>query len=166
MTDDRAGLGIDFHRLVEGRPLILGGVTVPSERGLIGHSDADVLTHAVCDALLGAAGLGDIGVHYPDTDERFRGISSLRLLEDVVAKLNASDYDVVNVDVTVIAERPKLAGYFPSMRSRLARALAVEEGRVSLKATTTETMGALGRGEGIAAWAICLIRRAAECRGT
>ncbi len=166
MTDDRVGLGIDFHRLVEGRPLVLGGVTVPFERGLLGHSDADVVTHAVCDALLGAAGLGDIGVHYPDTDERFRGISSLRLLDDVVGKLRASGYVTVNVDVSVIAERPKLARFFPAMRANLARALGVAETHVNLKATTSEAMGALGRGEGMAAWAVCLIREAAGCRGT
>ncbi len=166
MNESRVGLGIDLHRFVEGRPLVLGGVTVPFERGLLGHSDADVLTHAVCDALLGAAGLGDIGVHYPDTDERFRGISSLLLLEDVAAKLRASKYGVVNVDVTVLAERPRLAGFFPAMRVNLARTLGVDETRVNLKATTSETMGALGRGEGIAAWAVCLIQEAAGCRDT
>ncbi len=164
--ESRVGLGIDVHRFVEGRPLVLGGVTVPYERGLVGHSDADVLTHAVCDALLGAAGLGDIGVHYPDTDERFRGISSLRLLEDVAGKLRASGHAVVNVDVTVLAERPRLAGFFPAMRANLARTLAIDETHVSLKATTVETMGALGRGEGIAAWAVCLIREVAGCRDT
>lgn len=165
-SEPRVGLGIDVHRLVEGRPLVLGGVTVPFERGLLGHSDADVLTHAVCDALLGAAGLGDIGVHYPDTDEHFRGISSLRLLEDVIGKLRASGYEVVNVDVTVIAERPKLASFFPAMRVNLARILGIDEARVNLKATTHETMGSLGRGEGMATWAVCLIREAAGCRGT
>jgi 2-C-methyl-D-erythritol 2,4-cyclodiphosphate synthase len=166
MTDDRVGLGIDFHRLIEGRPLVLGGIVIPFERGLLGHSDADVLTHAVCDALLGAAGLGDIGAHYPDADERFRGISSLRLLEDVVGKLGASGYEVVNVDVTVIAERPKLAPHFPAMRGRLARVLGVEDHRVNLKATTSEGMGALGRGEGVGAWAVSLIRKAERCRDT
>lgn len=166
MTSSRVGLGIDFHRLVEGRPLILGGVTVPFERGLLGHSDADVLTHAVCDALLGAAGLGDIGMHYPDTDERFGGISSLLLLADVAAKLRASGYAVGNVDVTVIAERPKLAKHFPAMRVNIARALGIGEDAVNLKATTSEAMGALGRGEGIGAWAVCLIRADGGCRGT
>lgn len=166
MNESRVGLGIDVHRFVEGRPLVLGGVTVPFERGLLGHSDADVLTHAVCDALLGAAGLGDIGVHYPDTDERFRGISSLRLLDDVVGKLRAAGYAVANVDVSVIAERPKLAHLFPAMRTNLARTLGVAETHVNLKATTSETMGALGRGEGMAAWAVCLIREAEGCRGT
>ncbi len=166
MTDDRVGIGIDFHRLDDGRPLVLGGVVVPSERGLLGHSDADVLVHAVCDALLGAAGLGDIGTHYPDTDERFRDIDSLRLLADVTAKLRDAGYGVVNVDATVIAERPKLAAHFPAMRVNLARTLGIEEAHVNLKATTSETMGSLGRGEGMAAWAVCLIRASARCRDT
>ncbi len=166
MSESRVGLGIDVHRLVQGRPLILGGVAVPFERGLLGHSDADVLVHAVCDALLGAAGLGDIGVHYPDTDERFRGISSLLLLEDIVRKVQGSGHEVVNVDVTMLAERPKLAPHFPAMRANLARVLQIGETCVSLKATTTETLGAVGRGEGIAAWAVCLIREAAGCRDT
>lgn len=166
MTDVRVGLGVDVHRLVEGRRLVLGGVVVPFEQGLLGHSDADVLVHAVCDALLGAAGLGDIGVHYPDTDERFRDIDSLRLLDDVVAKLCARGAEVVNVDATVIAERPKLSPHFPAMRANLARRLGVDIDRVSLKATTIETMGALGRGEGMAAWAVCLIRTAERCRDT
>lgn len=166
MSESRVGLGIDVHRLVQGRPLILGGVVVPFERGLLGHSDADVLVHAVCDALLGAAGLGDIGVHYPDTDECFRGISSLLLLEDIVRKVQGSGHEVVNVDVTMLAERPKLAPHFPAMRANLARVLQIGETCVSLKATTTETLGAVGRGEGIAAWAVCLIREAAGCRDT
>ncbi len=166
MSESRVGLGIDVHRLVQGRPLILGGVAVPFERGLLGHSDADVLVHAVCDALLGAAGLGDIGVHYPDTDECFRGISSLLLLEDIVRKVQGSGHEVVNVDVTMLAERPKLAPHFPAMRANLARVLQIGETCVSLKATTTETLGAVGRGEGIAAWAVCLIREAAGCRDT
>ena len=166
MSESRVGLGIDVHRLVEGRPLVLGGVVVPFERGLLGHSDADVLVHAVCDALLGAAGLGDIGVHYPDTDDRFRGISSLLLLEDVVRKVRDSGHEVVNVDATVLAERPKLAPHFPAMRANLARVLRIGETCVSLKATTSETLGALGRGEGVAAWAVCLIRKAAGCRDT
>ena len=166
MSESRVGLGIDVHRLVQGRPLILGGVAVPFERGLLGHSDADVLVHAVCDALLGAAGLGDIGVHYPDTDECFRGISSLLLLEDIVRKVQGSGHEVVNVDVTMLAERPKLAPHFPAMRANLARVLQIGETCVSLKATTTETLGAVGRGEGIAAWAVCRIREAAGCRDT
>jgi len=166
MIDDRVGLGIDFHRLVASRPLVLGGVVVPSENGLLGHSDADVLVHAVCDALLGAAGLGDVGVHYPDSDERFRGISSLRLLDDVVGKVRRAGYEVANVDATVVAEQPRLAAHFPAMRTNLARTLGIEETYVNLKATTSETMGALGRGEGMAAWAVCLIRTSARCRDT
>jgi 2-C-methyl-D-erythritol 2,4-cyclodiphosphate synthase len=141
-------------------------VEVPFERGLLGHSDADVLTHALCDALLGAAGLGDIGIHYPDTDKRFRGISSLRLLEDVVDKLRDAGWHVVNADATVIAERPTLSRYFGAMRANLAAALGIDETRVNLKATTSETMGAIGRGEGIAAWAVCLIQAALECPDT
>jgi 2-C-methyl-D-erythritol 2,4-cyclodiphosphate synthase len=166
MNEPRVGLGIDMHRLVAGRPLILGGVEVPFERGLLGHSDADVLTHAICDALLGAAGLGDIGIHYPDTDKRFRGISSLRLLEDVVDKLRDAGYRIVNADATMIAERPKLSRYFGAMRANLAGVLGIDEARVNLKATTSETMGATGRGEGIAAWAVCLIQTASGCPDT
>ncbi len=163
MADVRTGIGIDFHRLVEGRPLILGGETIPYDKGLLGHSDADVLTHAVCDALLGAAGLGDIGVHYPDTDPAYHGISSLKLLADVRARLEAAGYRAGNVDVTVLAERPKLAPHVPAMRQRLADVLGVAVSHVNLKATTTEGMGALGRGEGIAAWAVALIERAERC---
>jgi 2-C-methyl-D-erythritol 2,4-cyclodiphosphate synthase len=168
MSESRVGLGVDAHRLVAGRPLILGGVEVPFERGLLGHSDADVLTHAICDALLGAAALGDIGIHYPDTDKRFRGISSLRLLEDVVDKLRGagSGWRIVNVDATVLAERPTLSRYFGAMRTNLADVLGIDETRVNLKATTSETMGAIGRGEGIAAWAVCLIQTASECPDT
>jgi len=166
MTESRVGLGIDVHRLVAGRPLILAGVEVLFDRGLLGHSDADVLTHAVCDALLGAAGLGDIGIHYPDTDKRFRGISSLRLLEDVVDKLRGAGWRVVNVDATVIAERPRLSRYFDAMRANVAHVLGIDETRVNIKATTSETMGAIGRGEGIAAWAVGLIQAASECPDT
>jgi len=160
MSDGRVGLGIDFHRLVPDRALILGGVAVPFEKGLLGHSDADVLTHAICDALLGAAGLGDIGTHFPDTDDAYAGISSLRLLEEVREKLTSAGFRPVNVDATVIAERPKLTPHFPEMRQRLAEALALDSDLVGLKATTSEGMGALGRGEGVGAFAVCLIRRA------
>jgi 2-C-methyl-D-erythritol 2,4-cyclodiphosphate synthase len=159
MTNVRVGQGIDFHRLVPGRPLVLGGETVPFEKGLDGHSDADVLTHAICDALLGGAGLGDIGVHFPDSDDVYRGISSLRLLEHVVHQLSIAGYRIVNVDATVIAERPKLAPHFPPMREKLSAALRIEPAAVGLKATTSEAMGAVGRGEGIAAWAVALIER-------
>lgn len=166
MTEFRTGLGVDVHRLVAGRPLILGGVTVPFELGLLGHSDADVLTHAVCDALLGAAGLGDIGRHFPDTDSRYRGASSLQLLEDVVGKLRVAGLRVVNVDAAVIAERPTLSPYFGAMRANVARVLGIDEAHTNLKATTSEGLGALGRGEGIAAWATCLIQAVEECPGT
>jgi len=160
MSDQRVGLGIDFHRFSTDRPLVLGGVTVPHDAGLLGHSDADVLTHAICDALLGAAALGDIGTHFPDTDEAYRGASSVALLADVVAKLAAAGFRVVNVDATVIAERPKLGAYFPKMRTTLAATLGVDPDRVGLKATTSEGMGALGREEGIGAMAVTLIERA------
>jgi len=166
VADVRVGIGIDFHRLVEGRPLILGGEAIPHEKGLLGHSDADVLTHAVCDALLGAAGLGDIGVHFPDTDPAYHGISSLKLLADVRTKLEAAGYRTENVDATVIAERPRLASYVPAMRRRLAEVLGVNPSRVNVKATTSEGMDAAGRGEGIAAWAVALIETAARCPGT
>ena len=159
MDDLRVGLGIDFHRLVDDRPLVLGGVTIPHERGLLGHSDADVLTHAICDALLGAAGLPDIGVHFPDNDEAYRGISSQTLLAEVVRELAEAGCQVVNIDATVIAEAPKLATWFSQMRETLASSMGVDSDRIGLKATTSERMGPMGRGEGIAAWATCLIRR-------
>lgn len=157
MSDRRVGLGIDFHRFTADRPLILGGVSVPHEQGLLGHSDADVLTHAICDALLGAAGLGDIGVHFPDSDEAYRGASSIGLLGEVMAKVRDAGLRPVNVDATVIAEEPKLTPHFAEMREILSRALGIEAGLVGLKATTSEGMGAVGRGEGIAAFAVALI---------
>jgi len=160
MGSVRVGQGIDFHRLVEGRRLILGGVEIPHTHGLLGHSDADVLTHAICDALLGAAGLPDIGVQFPDSDEAYRGADSLDLLADVARKLAEAGYRVGNVDATVIAEAPKLAARFPAMRDRLAAAMEIDPGSIGLKATTSEGMGAMGRGEGIAAWAVCLIEEA------
>ena len=156
----RVGHGYDVHRLCEGRPLILGGVAVPYERGLLGHSDADVLTHALMDAMLGAAGLGDIGKHFPDTSAEFAGISSLVLLERVASALKQSGYSLVNADVTVVAQRPKLAPFLPEMRRNLARVLGVEEGCLNIKATTEEKLGFTGSGEGIAAHAVCLIERA------
>lgn len=149
----RAGIGYDSHRLAEGRPLILGGVEIPGAVGLDGHSDADVLTHAVIDALLGAAALGDIGTHFPDTDERWRGADSIALLEHVAALLAAGGFTVANVDVTVVLERPKLAAYRAQMVDRLAGALGVDAGRVSVKATSGERVGFVGRGEGAAALA-------------
>lgn len=153
----RIGHGYDVHRLVEGRKLILGGVEIPFEKGLLGHSDADVLAHAVADALLGAAALGDIGHLFPDTDERFAGADSLVLLAQVTARLKEAGYRVCNVDATVLCQRPKLAPHIDAMRKNLAAACAVEVGRMSVKATTEEGLGFTGTGEGIAAHAVCLI---------
>ena len=149
-----AGIGYDSHRLAEGRRLILGGVEIPGERGLEGHSDADVLTHAVIDALLGAAGLGDIGEHFPDSDERWRDADSLGLLGAVVGTVTAAGLQIVNVDCTVVMERPKLRTHREAIRARLAEALGVPVARVNVKATTGEGIGFVGRGEGVAALAI------------
>ena len=156
----RVGMGIDFHRLVPGRKLVLGGVEIPFELGLAGHSDADALLHAICDALLGAAALGDIGQHFPPGDPRFKDISSLLLLGKVRGLLAGAGYFPMQLDAVVIAERPKLAPYIPEMRTRIAEALGLPTEAVSVKATTSEGMGPLGRGEGIAAWAVSLIRKA------
>ncbi len=153
----RIGHGYDVHRLVEGRDLILGGVKIPHALGLLGHSDADVLTHAVMDALLGACAMGDIGKLFPDTDEAYRGISSLRLLAEVRDRIREAGYSVENIDVTVIAQRPKLAPYIPEMRKTLCSVLALPEDRVSIKATTEERLGFTGRGEGIACHCVCLL---------
>jgi 2-C-methyl-D-erythritol 2,4-cyclodiphosphate synthase len=153
------GIGWDSHRLVEGRPLIIGGVTIPFERGLAGHSDADVLAHAIVDALLGAAGLGDIGEHFPDTDERWAGADSLALLRAVVERVGEAGHVVVHVDGTVVMERPRLAPYKTAIRESLARALGVAPGSVSVKATTGEGMGFVGRGEGVAAMAVATLER-------
>ncbi len=150
------GIGWDSHRLVEGRPLVLGGVRIEHERGLAGHSDADVLTHAVIDALLGAAGLGDIGEHFPDTEERWAGADSIALLRHVAGTLLAGRA-VLHVDATVVAERPKLGPHKATMRERLAGALGVDPGRVNVKATTGEGMGFVGRREGIAAMAVATL---------
>ena len=160
MDDIRVGTGYDVHAFAEGRPCVLGGVTIPHERGLQGHSDADVLTHAIADALLGAAALGDIGKHFPDDDEQYRDISSLVLLERIVDALGESGYTVSNVDATVVAERPKLSSFVPLMRSRIGAALGLPDDRVSVKATTSERLGFTGREEGIAAHAVVLIRTA------
>ena len=157
MQGVRIGHGYDVHRLVEGRRLILGGVDVPWERGLLGHSDADVLTHAVMDALLGAAGLGDIGRHFPDTDPAYAGADSLKLLAHVVALLRERGFTVGNVDATVLAQRPKLAPHIPQMRENLARAMGAEPSQVNVKATTEEGLGFTGSGEGMAAHAVCLL---------
>lgn len=155
----RIGHGMDVHRLVEGRKLILCGVEVPHTLGLLGHSDADVATHALMDALLGAAALGDIGKLFPDTDERYRGADSIGLLMEVCALLRREGYALGNVDVTIVAQRPKLRPYIDEMRLRLARAMGVEEGRVSVKATTTEHLGFEGEELGISAHAVCLLEK-------
>ncbi len=153
----RIGTGYDVHRLVEGRKLIIGGVDIPHEKGLLGHSDADVLVHAVCDALLGAAGLGDIGKHFPDSDQRYKGISSLTLLADVSRLLKAKNFTVNNIDATIVAERPRMAPHIPKMISHVSSAVQVAESAINVKATTTEGLGFSGRGEGIAAYAVCTI---------
>ncbi|MGI6005047.1 MAG: 2-C-methyl-D-erythritol 2,4-cyclodiphosphate synthase [Christensenellales bacterium] len=153
----RIGSGYDVHAFEEGRKLILGGVHIPYHKGLLGHSDADVLAHAVMDALLGALALGDIGTHFPDTDEAYRGADSLALLRRVSALLAGRGASVVNIDATVMAQAPKLAEYIREMRQNIAEAAAVETDRVSIKATTTEKLGFVGRGEGIAAMAVCLV---------
>ena len=153
----RIGHGYDVHRLTEGRRLILGGVDIPWEKGLLGHSDADVLTHAVMDALLGAAGLGDIGRHFPDTDSAYAGADSLKLLEHVVKLLGERGFSVGNVDATVLAQRPKLAPHIPQMRDNLARTMGVDPSRINIKATTEEGLGFTGSGEGMAAHAVALI---------
>ena len=157
MSGARIGHGYDVHRLAEGRRLILGGVDIPWERGLLGHSDADVLTHAVMDALLGAAGLGDIGQHFPDTDPAYAGADSLKLLEHVAGLLRERGFAVGNVDATVLAQRPKLAPHIPRMRENLARAMGAEPSQVNVKATTEEGLGFTGSGGGMAAHAVCLL---------
>lgn len=153
----RIGHGYDVHRLVEERKLILGGVDVPYERGLLGHSDADVLTHAVMDALLGAAALGDIGRHFPDSDPAYKGADSLKLLDHVMELLKQNGWQVGNVDATVIAQRPKLAGFIPVMRDNLAHHMGVSTQQVNVKATTEENLGFTGAGEGIAVHAVVLL---------
>jgi 2-C-methyl-D-erythritol 2,4-cyclodiphosphate synthase len=160
MTENlRVGQGFDVHALVEGRDLILGGVKIPHSLGLLGHSDADVLIHALCDALLGAAALGDIGRHFPDTDPRYRGADSRMLLREVGEKLKAAGFHVVNVDATIIAQAPRMAPHIPQMINHLALDLGLPETAVNVKATTTEGLGFTGRGEGIAAQAVCLLAR-------
>lgn len=153
----RIGQGYDVHRLVEGRDLILGGVKIPYEKGLLGHSDADVLVHAVMDALLGAAALGDIGQHFPDTDPAYQGISSIELLKRVGELLEEHGYVVENIDATVIAQKPKLASWRPQMAENIAAALHLPEGRVSVKATTEEGLGFTGTGQGISSQAVALL---------
>ncbi len=159
MANLRIGHGFDVHQLVTGRPCIIGGVTVPFDKGLLGHSDADVLLHAICDALLGAASLGDIGRHFPASDMRYQGINSRELLRHVVKLLNTEGYEVSNIDSTVICELPKLTPYTTQMRTNIAEDCLVNIDVINVKATTTEKLGFTGRGEGIAAEAVCLLQK-------
>lgn len=153
----RIGMGYDVHRLVPERKLILGGVNIPHELGLLGHSDADVLLHAIMDSLLGAAALGDIGKHFPDTDEQYKGISSLKLLEHVGILISESNYKICNIDATIIAERPKMAPYILEMRENVAKALNISIDNINIKATTEEGLGFTGEKKGISAQSICLL---------
>lgn len=162
MEDMRIGMGYDVHRLAQDRKLILGGVEIPYEKGLLGHSDADVLLHAVMDALLGAAALGDIGKHFPDTEEQYRGISSMELLRHVAALLEEKCFVVENIDATVIAQRPKLLPYMDQMKENIAQVLGITQDRVNVKATTEEGLGFTGTGEGISAQAVCLLEPLAD----
>lgn len=158
-TEMRIGTGYDVHRLVEGRPLVLCGEQIPYEKGLLGHSDADVALHALMDAMLGAAGLGDIGKHFPDTDERYRGISSMKLLQKTAELLREAGYFLGNADITIIAQRPKIAGYIPKMRANIAEIMNCDENKINIKGTTTEKLGFVGREEGIASEAVCILYR-------
>ncbi|HBN57445.1 MAG TPA: 2-C-methyl-D-erythritol 2,4-cyclodiphosphate synthase [Lachnospiraceae bacterium] len=153
----RVGMGYDVHRLAEGRDLILGGVKIPFEKGLLGHSDADVLLHAIMDALLGAAALGDIGRHFPDTDPAYKGISSLRLLKHVGGLLEQNNYQILNIDATIIAQRPRMAPHIPLMIRHVAETLKIDESQVNIKATTEEGLGFTGTGEGISSQAVCAV---------
>ena len=159
MSTLRIGQGFDVHQLVEGRPLIIGGITIPNEKGLLGHSDADVLLHAICDALIGAAGLGDIGKHFSDTDPRYKNIDSRILLRNVYRLLTDKSYKIVNIDATIIAQSPKMAPHIPSMIATIAQDLEMPADCINLKAKTAEHLGAVGRKEGIVAEAVCLIER-------
>lgn len=158
----RIGFGYDVHRLVAGRNLVLGGVRVPFARGLAGHSDADVLTHAVIDALLGAAGAGDIGRHFPDTDDRYKDISSLVLLQEVGRLLKERRLEIINIDAVIVAQAPKLADYLPAMEEAITCTLDLSRGKVNIKATTTEGLGFAGSGEGMAAYAVAALRKRQE----
>lgn len=159
MTDMRIGHGFDVHAFAAERKLIIGGVEIPHQFGLAGHSDADVLLHAICDSLLGAAGLGDIGRHFPDNDPRFKGIDSRELLRDVAKRIRALGWRALNVDATIIAQAPKMAPHIAAMVANIAADLGIEPGCVNVKATTTEKLGFTGRGEGIAAEAVCLLTK-------
>lgn len=154
----RIGMGYDVHKLVEGRKLILGGVAIPYKTGLLGHSDADVLLHAIMDSLLGAAALGDIGKHFPDTDERFKGISSILLLKEVGKLINQKGYEIENIDSTIIAQKPKMAPHIPIMIKNISEALNISEDKINIKATTEEGLGFTGKEEGISAQSICLLK--------
>jgi len=155
----RVGFGYDVHKLVTGRKLILGGVEIPHEKGLLGHSDADVLIHAIMDSLLGSAGMGDIGIHFPDNDESYKGISSMKLLEMVAEKMSNKGYIISNIDSTIVAQEPKLAGYIPEMVSNIANMLKIDNEQVNIKATTSEGLGFEGNKEGISAYAVaCVIK--------
>ncbi|UCH20450.1 MAG: 2-C-methyl-D-erythritol 2,4-cyclodiphosphate synthase [Deltaproteobacteria bacterium] len=153
----RIGIGYDVHRLAKDRKLVLGGVTIPFEKGLLGHSDADVLIHAVCDALLGAAGCGDIGRHFPDTDPTLKGVSSIKLLKNTYQIINTKSRAVINVDATIIAEAPRLQPYLESMKQNIAETLGIDPEQINVKATTTEGLGIIGKGEGMAALCVALI---------
>ena len=153
----RIGIGYDVHRLTEDRDLLLGGVAIPFDKGLLGHSDADVLVHAIMDAILGALGLGDIGKHFPDTDPQYKGISSIRLLEHVAGLMQQEGYEIGNLDAIVIAQRPKIGPYFTQMKDNMAQALGCDPQKINLKATTEEGLGFTGRQEGMAAQAVCLL---------
>ena len=155
----RVGIGYDVHQLCEGRKLILGGVEIPFEKGLLGHSDADVLIHAIMDAMIGAMGLGDIGKHFPDTDPAYKGISSVELLKHVTGLMKENGYCIGNVDAVVIAQRPKIGPHFPAMKKILAQAMECDEAQINLKATTEEKLGFTGREEGMASQAVCLLEK-------
>ncbi len=158
----RIGSGYDMHRLVAGRKLILGGVEIPFEKGLLGHSDADVLLHAVCDALMGAAGLGDIGLHFPDADPQYKNIDSMKLLSRTAGLLRKNGWRILNADATILAQAPRISSYRDSMRDNIALALELEADRINVKATTTEGLGPIGRGEGIGAMCTALIEKFSE----
>lgn len=159
----RIGFGYDVHKLVENRKLIIGGVTIPHETGLWGHSDADVLLHAIMDSLLGAAALGDIGRHFPDSDSRYKGISSLFLLKETSQKIKEKNYRIVNIDATIIAQKPKMSPFIPEMIKIISECLNLDESQVNIKATTEEGLGFTGRKEGISATSVCLIEKFKDC---
>ena len=153
----RIGMGYDVHKLVEGRPLIIGGVNIPYEKGLLGHSDADVLTHAIMDSILGAAGLGDIGKHFPDTDEKYKGADSLKLMVEVAKLIDKENMLIGNIDATIIAQKPKMAPHIDKMKDNIASALGIDRGQINIKATTEEGLGFTGEGLGISSQSICLL---------